>query len=57
MENRQTNKCGGIVMAINEYFIMWCIIMAGNFIAEFGISLIALYCTMKILEFFGIDKY
>lgn len=56
MENRQTNKCGGIVMAINEYFIMWCIIMAGNFIAEFGISLIALYCTMKILEFYGIDK-
>jgi hypothetical protein len=33
--------------------------MAGNFIAEFGISLIALYCTMKILEFYGIgaDEY
>jgi hypothetical protein len=33
--------------------------MAENFIAEFGISLIALYCTMKILEFYGIgaDEY
>ena len=33
--------------------------MAETFIAEFGISLIALYCTMKILEFYGIgvDEY
>lgn len=33
--------------------------MAGNLIAELGISLIALYCTMKILDFYGIgaDEY
>lgn len=29
--------------------------MAENLIAEFGISLIALYCTMKILDFYGIE--
>jgi len=33
--------------------------MAGNFITEIGISFIALYCTIKILEFYGIgaDEY